>query len=33
MRLTEAFLQFDADDEASIAVFYGAGGAFCAGGI
>ena len=29
--LTEAFLQFDADDNASVAVFYGAGGAFCAG--
>jgi enoyl-CoA hydratase len=29
--LTEAFLAFDADDSASVAVFYGAGGAFCAG--
>ena len=29
--LTEAFLEFDADDDASVAVFYGAGGAFCAG--
>jgi enoyl-CoA hydratase/carnithine racemase len=29
--LTEAFLEFDADDNASVAVFYGAGGAFCAG--
>ncbi len=29
--LTEAFLRFDADDSASVAVFYGAGGAFCAG--
>src|SRR4029450_12339936 len=29
--LTAAFLEFDADNEASIAVFYGAGGAFCAG--
>jgi enoyl-CoA hydratase/carnithine racemase len=29
--LREAFLQFDADDNASVAVFYGAGGAFCAG--
>ena len=29
--LTEAFLPFDADDNASVAVFYGAGGAFCAG--
>ena len=29
--LTEAFLEFDADKTASIAVFYGAGGAFCAG--
>ena len=26
--LTEAFLAFDADDSASVAVFYGAGGAF-----
>ncbi len=29
--LTAAFLEFDADPEASVAVFYGAGGAFCAG--
>jgi enoyl-CoA hydratase len=29
--LNEAFLAFDADDAASVAVFYGAGGAFCAG--
>src|SRR5512144_1313392 len=29
--LTEAFLQFDADDSACVAVFFGAGGAFCAG--
>src|SRR5256714_14217345 len=29
--LTAAFLQFDADKDASVAVFYGAGGAFCAG--
>src|ERR1700730_11815983 len=29
--LTAAFLEFDADNTASIAVFYGAGGAFCAG--
>jgi enoyl-CoA hydratase len=29
--LTAAFLQFDADEQASVAVFYGAGGAFCAG--
>src|SRR5258705_9327820 len=29
--LTPAFLQFDADKDASVAVFYGAGGAFCAG--
>lgn len=29
--LTEAFLAFDADDEARVAVFYGEGGAFCAG--
>ncbi len=29
--LTEAFLQFDADDQAAVAVFYGEGGAFCAG--
>ena len=29
--LTEAFLEFDADKVGSVAVFYGAGGAFCAG--
>ena len=29
--LTAAFLEFDADKTASVAVFYGAGGAFCAG--
>ncbi|HTS52523.1 MAG TPA: crotonase/enoyl-CoA hydratase family protein [Burkholderiales bacterium] len=29
--LTRAFLEFDADDEARIAVLYGEGGAFCAG--
>jgi enoyl-CoA hydratase len=29
--LTAAFLEFDADKNASVAVFYGAGGAFCAG--
>src|SRR5438874_143779 len=29
--LTGAFLEFDADKNASVAVFYGAGGAFCAG--
>src|SRR5215469_3362193 len=29
--LTAAFLEFDADKQASVAVFYGAGGAFCAG--
>jgi enoyl-CoA hydratase len=29
--LTAAFLDFDADKNASVAVFYGAGGAFCAG--
>lgn len=29
--LTEAFLAFDADREAAVAVFWGAGGAFCAG--
>ena len=29
--LTAAFLEFDADKDASVAVFYGAGGAFCAG--
>jgi enoyl-CoA hydratase len=29
--LTAAFLAFDADPGASVAVFYGAGGAFCAG--
>ena len=30
--LTAAFLAFDADRNAAVAVFYGAGGAFCAGG-
>src|ERR1043165_8043432 len=29
--LTRAFLEFDADKDASVAVFWGAGGAFCAG--
>ena len=29
--LTEAFLAFDADPEASVAVLHGAGGTFCAG--
>jgi enoyl-CoA hydratase len=29
--LTQAFLEFDADDSASVAVFWGEGGAFCAG--
>jgi enoyl-CoA hydratase len=29
--LTAAFLEFDADKSASVAVLYGAGGAFCAG--
>jgi enoyl-CoA hydratase len=29
--LTEAFLAFDRDDTQSVAVFWGAGGAFCAG--
>ena len=29
--LTAAFLEFDADNDASVAVLYGAGGAFCAG--
>src|SRR5258705_9732673 len=29
--LTAAFLEFDAAKDASVAVFYGAGGAFCAG--
>ena len=29
--LTAAFLEFDADKEAAVAVFFGAGGAFCAG--
>ena len=29
--LTRAFLAFDADHEARVAVFYGEGGAFCAG--
>ena len=29
--LTEAFTAFDADDSASVAILYGAGGVFCAG--
>ena len=29
--LTAAFLEFDADKNAAVAVFYGTGGAFCAG--
>src|SRR5258706_5627888 len=29
--LTAAFLEFDADKDAAVAVFYGAGGSFCAG--
>lgn len=29
--LTEAFEAFEADDEASVAILYGAGGVFCAG--
>jgi enoyl-CoA hydratase len=29
--LTEAFLAFDADPDARVAVFWGAGGTFCAG--
>ena len=29
--LVAAFLEFDADKEAAVAVFYGAGGAFCSG--
>jgi enoyl-CoA hydratase len=29
--LTQAFLEFDADDAARVAVFYGEGGSFCAG--
>ncbi len=29
--LTAAFLEFDGDEHASVAVFYGEGGAFCAG--
>jgi enoyl-CoA hydratase/carnithine racemase len=29
--LNAAFLEFDTDDSASVAVFYGEGGAFCAG--
>lgn len=29
--LTRAFIAFDADEEARVAVFYGEGGAFCAG--
>ena len=30
--LTAAFVAFDADEDASVAVFYGEGGAFCEGG-
>src|SRR5258708_21794142 len=30
-KLTAAFLEFDADKDAAVAVFYGAGGSFCAG--
>jgi len=29
--LNAAFLEFDVNESASVAVFYGAGGAFCAG--
>lgn len=29
--LTQAFMDFEADDNASVAVFWGAGGTFCAG--
>src|SRR6188768_252315 len=29
--LTAAFLEFDAAEDAAVAVFWGAGGAFCAG--
>lgn len=29
--LTDAFLEFDADRNATVAVFWGEGGAFCAG--
>lgn len=29
--LTDAFTQFDADESASVAILYGAGGVFCAG--
>jgi enoyl-CoA hydratase len=29
--LTTAFLEFESDKNASVAVFYGAGGAFCSG--
>lgn len=31
MALYEAFLSFDADDDAAVAVFWGEGGSFCAG--
>lgn len=31
-KLVEAFLEFEADPKATVAVFWGAGGAFCAGG-
>lgn len=30
-KLYEAFLEFDSDDEAAVAVFWGEGGSFCAG--
>ena len=30
-QLVEAFLQFDRDDHAAVAVLWGAGGTFCAG--
>ena len=29
--LVDAFLEFDGDPQAKVAVFWGAGGAFCAG--
>ena len=31
--LVAAFEQFDADEQASVAVFWGEGGAFCAGWV
>ena len=31
-KLVDAFLAFEADNDARVAVFYGANGAFCAGG-